>query len=212
MSRKTVRSNTKEISKKTVRSNAKKKSGKDTEPDTKKKGIFFLGVFGSIFILCLVGVIFILICANKNKDVIEEQKKWSVMTQCDFSTDAGATYAPNLKEFKVGATIYMKVLIKAETNTWFKKTQKPIGVTLKIPNVKEIAANYDDGQPITGRNDEINQVTVYEFNVMGSKNPKPVTCIFQFKPNAECDARMTVEYDNQILDLYDVQKTVHFVK
>ena len=147
-----------------------------------------------------------------DEDIVEEQKKWSVMTQCDFSTDAGATYTPNLKEFKVGNTVYMKVLIKAETNTWFKKTQKPIGVILKIPNVKEIAANYDDGQPVGGRSDEINQVTVYEFNVMGSKNPKPVTCIFQFKPNSECDARVTVEYDDQINPAFDVQKTVHFVK
>ena len=167
-----------------------------------------------IFSVCLITSLFCFEGCNKNKgneDVVKEQKKWSVMTQCDFSTDAGATYAPNLKEFNVGDTIYMKVLIKAETNTWFKKTQKPIGVTLKIPHIKEIAANYDDGQPITGRDDEINQVTVYEFNIMGSKNPKTFTCIFQFKPNAECTARVTVEYDDQINPAFDVQKTVHFV-
>ena len=133
------------------------------------------------------------------------------MTLWGSSTDAGATQSSKLKEFNVGDTIYMKVLIKAETNTWSKKTQKPVGVTLKIPNVREISANYDDGQPITGRDDEINQVTVYEFNVMGSKNPKTVTCIFQFKPNAECTARVTVEYDDQINPAFDVQKTVHFV-
>lgn len=161
---------------------------------------------------CIISSMFLSGCLKKNKDIIEEQKKWSVMTQCDFSRDAGATYTPNLKEFNIDETVYMKVLIKAETNTWFKKTQKPIGVTLKIPNIKEVAANYDDGQPITGISDEVKHVTVYRFDVMGSKNPKAAVCIFQFKPNAECDARVTVEYDDQINPAFDVQKTVHFVK
>lgn len=179
-------------------------TSKDKSNTNKKnKKLLFLCFLGGVFFLCLITILVMLGYGNK--------EEWSVMTQCDFSTDAGATYTPNLKEFKVGDTIYMKVLIKAETNTWFKKTQKPIGITLKIPHIKEIAANYDDGQPITGRDDEINQVTVYEFNVMGSKNPKTVTCIFQFVPNSECNAKVTVEYDDHIPNLYDIQKTIHFV-
>lgn len=174
-----------------------------------KKTFIILSVCLMVNLFCLGGCN---VQKEEKVDTVKEQKNWSVMTQCDFSTDAGATYTPNLKEFKVGDTIYMKILIKAETNTWFKKTQKPIGVTLEIPNIKQIAANYDDGQPIPGRDDEINHVTVYEFNVMGANNPRPVTCIFQFKPIAECDAKVNVEYDDQINPAFDIQKTVHFVE
>lgn len=169
-----------------------------------------LGIFIIIILPCILIIsIFLFIFLTIDRGV--EKKNWQVATQCDFSIDGGETYSNTIKEFNVDSTVYMKVLISAETDTLSKKTQKPIGVVLKIPNVKEISANYDDGQPITGIPDEVNHVTVYNFNVMGSKKPKPAVCIFQFKPNEECDAKISLEYDEQINQAFDIQKTIHFV-
>lgn len=126
-----------------------------------------------------------------------------------YSSDAGKTYGNRTKEFNVGETIYMQVIVKSVTN---KKAEEKVSVTLTIPSINAVSATYYDGQPITPNQDLVNNLTFYTFYITASKNSGEWNFIFQFVPNKETDITMKLEFDSKIDSIYNKQNTIRFVK
>ena len=125
-----------------------------------------------------------------------------------YSADKGNTYGNRTKEYSVGETIYMQVMVKVTSTS---ETVEAVNVKLTIPNITAVDAKYYDGQIITPVYDAINNVTTYEFTVPVSNTSKETSFFFQFIPNAEAEVKMTLEFDDKIDAMYDKQNTVKFV-
>ena len=125
-----------------------------------------------------------------------------------YSADKGATYGNRTKEYSVGETIYMQVMVNVISSSEKIETVK---VKLTIPNVTSVSAKYYDGQIITPNYDTLNNVTIYEFTVPVSSASQPQSFFFQFIPNEEAEVKMTLEFDDKIDSMFDKQNTIKFV-
>lgn len=136
--------------------------------------------------------------------------KITYAASCDFSysSDGGHTYGNGTKEYSVNETVYMKVKYKVTTN----KKDSQVKVVLTIPNVQNVDAKYEDGQPITPNFDAVNNVTTYEFTANASKEAIEKECVIQFKPNDVGSITMTLKFDDNVDESYDMQNTLEFVE
>lgn len=135
--------------------------------------------------------------------------KYTATTDFFYSSDKGHSYGNGTKEYAVGETVYMKVLMEVTSNK--KKTSQVVAV-LTIPNSDAVDAKYMDGQIITPNSDPVNNVTTYEFTVNASNEPQQVECVIQYKPNAVGTVPMTFVYDDNLDSTYDKQNTLEFVE
>lgn len=76
-----------------------------------------------ILFILFIGIVSILsIQCSKESRQIKNQKSYEVKSTFFYSDDAGRTYGNNRKEFKVGETVYMKMVIqinnKKEKSNW----------------------------------------------------------------------------------------------
>lgn len=126
-----------------------------------------------------------------------------------YSADKGVTYGNRRKEFSVGETIYMQVIVKVTSTS---ETAEPITVRLTIPSITAVYAKYYDGQIITPSFDAVKNETTYDFTVIASVDAKEWTFFFQFKPNAEAEVTMTLVFDDHFARNFNTQNTINFVK
>lgn len=76
-----------------------------------------------ILFILFIGIISILsIQCSKESRQARNQKSYEVKSRFVYSHDAGRTYGDNIKEFKVGETVYMRINIevneKKEKSNW----------------------------------------------------------------------------------------------
>ena len=126
-----------------------------------------------------------------------------------YSADKGVTYGNRRKEFSVGETIYMQVIVKVTSTS---EMAEPITVRLTIPSITAIEAQYRDGQIITPSFDAVKNETTYDFTVTASIDEKEWNLYFLFKPNAEAEVSMTLEFDDHFDSMFDKQDTLKFVE
>lgn len=126
-----------------------------------------------------------------------------------YSSDAGKTYGNRTKEFEVGKTVYMQLIVLIESDGDKPET---MDITLTIPKITAVDAKYYDGQTITPIPDEIANTTKYPFTVVAAKEPMEWPFVFQFIPNSPGEITMTLEYSNENLNIYNKQNTVKFVE
>ena len=152
-------------------------------------------------LLCAVGVT---ACSSPFGKV-----EYKAKTSFFYSNDKGRTYGDSTKEYAVGETVYMKVMFEVVSN---KNKSSQIKAVLTIPNIESVDAKYMDGQDIDPSSDPIKNVTTYEFTTIASKKSTPTECVIQFKPNSVGSIRMTLVYDDNVDDLYNLQNTLEFVE
>ena len=133
---------------------------------------------------------------------------YSATSEFYYSSDKGVTYGNRKKEYSVGETVYMQVVVKVTSKS---ETAEPITVRLSIPNITAVDAKYYDGQIITPNYDSLHGVTMYDFTVTASANSTEWLFFFQFIPNAEAEVLMTLVFDDHLAPMYDKQNTIKFV-
>ncbi|MBQ2794299.1 MAG: hypothetical protein IJF05_06360 [Clostridia bacterium] len=138
----------------------------------------------------------------------DKEITYTAASEFYYSADKGATYGNRTKEYAVGETVYMQVIVKVVSDS---KDPEDVKVKLTIPNVTAVDAKYYDGQIITPVYDAVQNVTTYEFTITASKDAVEWNFVFQFVPNAEAEVAMTLEFDDKIDSKYDRQNTVKFV-
>lgn len=158
-------------------------------------------VMCATFVLCLVG------CESVFSD--GSSSNYTATSQFFWSSDAGATYGNGTKEYAVGENVYMKLILKVDSE---KDKQEEIKVTLTIPYVQDVVSKYMDGTPITPEIDEINQTATYNFNIIASKNANETELVFKFVPVKAADATITLTFDDKVSSTYDKQNTITFVE
>ncbi len=142
--------------------------------------------------------------------------EFQVVSQIVYSSgsDMDWAYGDHRKEFEVGKNCYMKLNMKIQTNkSSGEKVQIPVTVT--IPKIKSVDANFLDGVGnISVVNDELNNVTIYNFNILAYKSEEPIIfeVVFQFVPNEESSIKVSVEYGDMINSAYNLTSSINFVK
>ncbi len=126
-----------------------------------------------------------------------------------YSGDKGHTYGDGTKEYKVGETVYMKVMYCVNSN---KSKTSQVKVVLTIPNIDNVDAKYMDGQVITPNYDAVKNETTYEFTANASKEATEEECVIQFVPNAPGAITMKLVYDDNLDSSYDKQSTLEFIE
>lgn len=157
-------------------------------------------------IMLLVTVLTLLVSCDKSGSD-DFNSKYEVLSEFYYSSDAGKTYGNRTKEFNVGETTYMQVIVTVLSE---KKKTETVTMTLTIPQITAVDSTYYDGQPITPIIDDINNITKYDFTVLASKEPRDWSFTFQFVPNSAGTITMTLEFDDKIPAIYDKQNTVKF--
>lgn len=159
-----------------------------------------------VLIMVLTTVISLASCDNWK--FWENKKSYVATSDFYWSSDGGATYKNGTKEYNVGENVYMQLVIKVENSS---KKQEKVGVTLTIPYVQDVVSKYYDGQVITPEIDELNHMTIYNFDVIASKNASDSRFIFKFVPTKATDITLTLTFDDKIDSIYDKQNTVTFI-
>jgi len=144
-------------------------------------------------------------CGSKEPD------PFTATTSFYYSSDGGRNYGNGAKEYEVGKNVYLKLQYKVTSGDSEKKPT-PVKVTLTIPKVEFVDANYMDGQKITGRYDQVKNQTTFVFTAYASKNASTSEAVFQFIPNGEGQVKLTVDYDDNVASTYDRVNTLTFVK
>lgn len=137
-----------------------------------------------------------------------ENTTYIALSDFYYSSDAGKTYGNQTKEFVVGQTIYMQLIVRVDSNS---DDLDEINITLTIPSITSVDAKYYDGQPITPITDEILNITKYPFVIIASKTSQEWPFTFQFIPNNPGEITMTLTFDEKVNNAYDKQNTVSFV-
>lgn len=137
------------------------------------------------------------------------KKTYVANSEFYWSSDAGATYGNRTKEYSVGETVFMQLIVKVESNT---KKQEKIALSLNIPYVKDVSSQYRDGQIITPETDNINQITTYNFTIISKKNASETNFVFKFVPTKATDIIIKLTFDDKVSPIYDKQNTITFVK
>lgn len=135
--------------------------------------------------------------------------KYTAMSDFYYSSDAGKTYGNRTKEFNVGETVYMQLIVRVDSTS---KKAEEVTVTLTIPSITAVDAKYYDGQPITPVKDDINNLTSYTFTIIASDNSSDWNFVFQFIPNSPGEITIKLEFDDNVPVLYDKQNTVKFIQ
>lgn len=141
----------------------------------------------------------------------KEPITYTATSEFYYSADKGVTYGNRRKEYTVGETIYMQLVV---TVTSTSKSTEAVSVRLSIPNITSIDAKYYDGQVITPSYDAIQNVTIYDFTVAANNSPTEWNFFFQFTPNKEAagaEVSMTLVFDDHIDPMYDKLNTIKFV-
>jgi hypothetical protein len=139
----------------------------------------------------------------------DSNTEYTANSEFYYSSDAGKTYGNRTKEFNVGETVYMQLIVKVDST---RKKANEVTLTLTIPSITAVDAKYYDGQPITPLPDEINNLTSYTFTVIASNNSSEWNFVFQFIPNSPGEITIKLEFDDNVPTLYDKQNTVKFIK
>lgn len=126
-----------------------------------------------------------------------------------YSSDAGKTYGNRTKEFEVGKTVYMQLIVMIESTG---KNSEKIDITLTIPKVTAVDATYYDGQIITPIDIDAQNIIKYPFTVVAAKEPVEWPFVFQFIPNSPGEVKMSLEYEKEGLSIYNKQNTVKFIE
>lgn len=137
-----------------------------------------------------------------------DEPTYSATSDFYYSSDKGHTYGNRTKEYAVGETVYMQVVVKVTSN---QEESENVNVKLTIPNITAVDAKYYDGQIITPVVDAVQNVTTYDFVVVASSTSDEWSFFFQFIPNAEAEVKMTLVFDDKLDSLYDKQNTIKFV-
>lgn len=153
-------------------------------------------------LLAIFLVLFVLSGCNNTPE-------YTASSEFYYSSDAGKTYGNRTKEFNVGETVYMQLIVKVDSTS---KNAEEVTVTLTIPSITAVDAKYYDGQPITPVPDEINNLTSYTFTVIASNNSSEWNFVFQFIPNSPGEITITLEFDDNVPAIYDKQNTVKFIE
>ncbi len=156
----------------------------------------------SLSLLVLLIFTFALFACDSNTE-------YTANSEFYYSADAGKTYGNRTKEFNVGETVYMQLIVKVDSTS---KKSNEVTLTLTIPSITAVDAKYYDGQPITPLPDEINNLTSYTFTVIASSNSAEWNFIFQFIPNSPGEITINLEFDENVPALYDKQNTVKFIE
>jgi hypothetical protein len=157
------------------------------------KKTIFLGIL-LLFTVTLFG-------CNSNTEYTAESEFY-------YSSDAGKTYGNRTKEFNVGETVYMQLIVRVDSTN---KKSEEVTVTLTIPSITSVDAKYYDGQPITPVKDEVNNLTTYTFTIIASDNASDWNFVFQFIPNSPGEITYKLEFDDNVPKLFDKQNTVKFI-
>lgn len=139
----------------------------------------------------------------------DEKIEYTANSEFYYSSDAGKTYGNRTKEFNVGETVYMQLIVKVDSNN---KKAEEVTLTLTIPSITAVDAKYYDGQPITPVKDEINNLTSYTFTVIASNNSSEWSFVFQYIPNSPGEITIQLEFNDMVPALYDKQNTVKFIE
>jgi hypothetical protein len=134
--------------------------------------------------------------------------KMTALSEFYYSSDAGRNYGNRTKEFTVGETVYMQLIVRVDST---RSRSEEVTIKLLIPNINAVDAKYYDGQPITPVKDDINNLTTYTFTVIASKEASDWNFVFQFIPNSVGEITMNLEFDDKVANLYDKQNTVKFI-
>ena len=152
--------------------------------------LLFLGIFACVG---LVG------CDDKEATYSVEKRDFY------YSLDNGSTYGNERYELEVGQTILMKVIVCVTTN---KEDKEQITGTLSIPKIDALDAYYLRGQKMTPTEDDINNVTSYNFTITTNEE---WTFIFEFKPNEAAMVQMDLDFDDPVPSIYDTVNSIKFV-
>jgi hypothetical protein len=137
-----------------------------------------------------------------------ESVEYTALSEFYYSEDAGSTYGNRKKEFLVGETVYMQLITRVDSTTSRAET---IIVTLIIPRINALDATYFDGQKITPIEDDINNITTYNFTILASNNSLDWNFIFQFVPNSPGTVTIDLLFDDNVPSLFDKQNTIDFI-
>lgn len=122
-----------------------------------------------------------------------------------YSLDNGSTYGNERYELQVGQTVLMKVIVCVTTN---KEDKEIVSGVLSIPKINAVDAYYLRGQKITPVEDDINNITSYNFTITTNED---WTFIFEFVPNEAANIQMSLDFNEPIPEIYDVINSIKFV-
>lgn len=166
-----------------------------------EKGVIIGIVIGGIALILGAGFLITNAALANSQDYVADAKFY-------WSSDGGATYVNQTKEYEVGENAYMQLIVGVKNPSVF---QKEIKVSLEIPYVKDIESKYMDGQIITPNVDEVNSVTTYDFTVISDSKGSEQNFVFKFVPIKASDITLKLTFDDNVKPLYDKQNTVTFV-
>ena len=157
------------------------------------KKMLFVLLMGMFVCVGLVG------CEKETTYTVEKREFF-------YSLDNGASYGKERYELEVGQTILMKVIICVNTN---KEDKEEVTGTLSIPKIDAVDAYYLRGQKMTPTEDDINNITTYNFTITTNEE---WTFVFEFKPNEAAMVQMELDFADPIPSIYDVVNSVKFVE
>ena len=129
-------------------------------------------------------------------------------SQFYWSSDGGSTYGNGTKEYEVGPNVYMQLIVGVKNPSIFKKE---VNISLEIPYIQDVESKYMDGQIITPRVDELNNITSYDFVVTANRKATEQNFIFRFVPIKATDITIKLTFDNTVKEKYDRQNSITFV-
>ena len=152
-----------------------------------------------VIIICVFGIMILSGCKEQPTTYSVEKRDFY------YSLDNGSTYGNERYELEVGKTILMKVIVCVTTN---KEDKEQVTGTLSIPKIDAVDAYYLRGQKMTPTQDDINNITTYNFTITTNEE---WTFIFEFSPNEAAMVQMELDFDDPIPEIYDVLNSIKFV-
>ena len=140
-----------------------------------------------------------------------ETVQYSAAAEFYYSDDRGHTYGNMTKEYEVGSSVYMRVIVKVMNSNPDSTLREDVNVRITIPNATGYDGTYLDGQIVTPQNDTVQNITYYDFTVEASSAAAEHTFVFCFMPNAVSEATITLVFDDKVEAKYDRQNTIKFV-
>ena len=152
-----------------------------------------------VIIICVFGIMILSGCKEEPTIYSVEKREFY------YSLDNGSTYGNERYELEVGQTVLMKVIVCVTTN---KEDKEQVTGMLSIPKIDAVDAYYLRGQKMTPTQDDINNITTYNFTITTNEE---WTFIFEFSPNEAAMVQMELDFDDPIPEIYDVLNSIKFV-
>lgn len=152
-----------------------------------------------IIIICVFSIMILSGCKEQPTTYSVEKRDFY------YSLDNGSTYGNERYELEVGQTILMKVIVCVTTN---KEDKEQVTGTLSIPKIDAVDAYYLRGQKMTPKQDDINNITTYNFTITTNEE---WIFIFEFSPNEAAMVQMELDFDDPIPEIYDDINSIKFV-